>query len=447
MSNGRISLNDPSSVIVNSITIEKFDGSSKYNITPLLMSLKLTTSIVNNTISGTMIIVDSLNLIDSDQFSIVGEEVVNISVTQETQSNTAPETTLDLQFIVSSVSAEITNEQSSGSLLVIELRTIDYMINAGAMRSRSYSGSSSDIVRNILDNELKTEVPISFFEDTAGTINYAFVVSKPFEKINLVSSQANVNREYLTSSFSFYQSYKGYNFESIENMIQRSLDNNTIIPIFQYKTTTSSDREGYNSILSYIKPYRFNSVNKLAHGFYSTKVISYNMIEKRPEYRTITLPQELTESSHKAYDNFDPRNSKVVIDKFKSIGDQTYFVAHNPLEPNGYKESLLYGSPFMIILSENSLSFRSYGALYLDVGDLVEVQILDNTSLVNPQKSLDNQLSGKYLIKDLTHEIINTGGRFELYSNFNGFKESTLRNTTYYDKQYQTGTLPFKGLQ
>lgn len=452
MSNPADTLNDPSAIVINSIGLEKFDGSKKVDIKPITISLRLTSSLTYPTIYAYLLIGDSNNLLDNEDFAIVGEEFVTIDVKQPPQSPEIPVKEFKYKFVVNKVDTEVLSQDTFGSLYKLELISVDKFINSGAIRSKGYANTHTNIVKSILQNELKSDVTIANFEETTGITQYAFVESKPFEKIMTVTSQAYNNREFLTSTFCFYENFEGYNFESFENIIQRNLE---VTPRkFSYRMATSADREGYKSIVSYVRPYRFHTSVRISQGYYSTKVISYNLFEKRAETRVITLPEELKNVENRL-NSIDQRNSQAFIDRVKELGSSTYLIPYTP--PHAYpntervdytNSSLLYASPFSILLRENTILATVYGAMDIDVGKVVELEFPDNKNTADDTKGVDKDLSGKYIVTEITHDIDLAGrGKIEFFTNLTCVKESSLRRINYYDKQLTTDSLKIRALQ
>jgi hypothetical protein len=445
-------LNDPSAIVINRIELEKFDGSKKIDIKPLTISIRLSSSLTYPTIYAYLLIGDTNNLLDNEDFALVGEEFITIDIKQPVQSPELPAREFSYKFVVNKIDTEVPSEDSFGSLYKIELISVDKLINSGAIRSKGYSNTHTNIVKSIIENELKSDVPIVNFEDTNGTTQYAFVESKPFEKIMTVASQAYNNREFLTSTFCFYENFEGYNFESFENIIQRNLE---ITPRkFSYTMTTSADRDGHKSIVSYVRPYRFHTSTRIAQGYYSTKVISYNLLEKRAEIQQITLPDELKKVESRL-NSIDPRSSQAFIDRIKDMGSSTYLIPYappyaypNPERVDYTNSSLLYASPFSILLGENTLHVKVYGALDIDSGKIIELEFPDNKNTADSTKSIDKDLSGKYIVTDTTHDIDLSGrGKIEFFTNITCVKESSLRRINYYDKQLTTDSINIRALQ
>lgn len=441
MNNDVRAVNDPSAIIVDKIELERFDGTRKIDIKPLIVSMTLADDITSPSVYGYLVIADSNDILGKNANALIGEEFVHVYLTQPAQSTQLPEKKLEYKFIVNTVDTEALTEQSSGSVFRIELRSVDNLINAGAMRSKSYANTSTNIVKTILEKELQTERPIVNFEDTTGETSYAFTETKPFEKIAIVAAQAYNNREFVTSTFTFYENFEGYNFESIENIIQRNIETTPVK--YEYKSDVSSDRDGKTSIISYIKPHRFNAALKLSYGYANTCVVSYNLVEKKPEIRNITLAKELANSTAPRLNSIDLRGSNTFIDKVRALGNLTYLIPYAP--PNAYipervdntNVSLLYSSPFTVILEESTILVRVYGTLHHDIGKLVELAFPDNMPITESQaKRIDEDLSGKYIISAVSHEIQNTGGKFEFFTNMTCVKESSLRRADYYDRLY-----------
>lgn len=185
-------LNDPSAVELREVVISKFDNSKKFDIRPLVLAINLNASIYDQTVFGYMLIADSNNLLvgdnatlkmdDNKKFSIIGEEFVNIRLEQiENKTGQVPGAVIEYKFVVDRIDSDYAAAQSSGSVYKITLRSVDSFINAGAMRSKSYSGSVSEIVKSVLVDELKTDISIKDdenFEKINDITTYAFIESK-----------------------------------------------------------------------------------------------------------------------------------------------------------------------------------------------------------------------------------------------------------------------------
>jgi len=109
--------------------------------------------------------------------------------------------------------------------------------------------------------------------------------------------------------------------------------------------------------------------------------------------------------------NVDVRNSDTFIDKIKELGSLTYLIPYappqaynNPERIDNANKAFLYSSPFAALMRENTIMFKSYGALDLDVGKAVELEFPDTLSTANDNKSSDKDLSGKYIITDISHD-------------------------------------------
>jgi hypothetical protein len=185
----------------------------------------------------------------------------------------------------------------------------------------------------------------------------------------------------------------------------------------------------------------------MSHGFANTTVIQYDLIEKRPILNTITIVDELKRKAIPTLNTFDQRNSTTFINRIKELGSLTYLIPYSsdvghksgalPVRFDYTDRALLYSSPYTLILNENTLQIRVYGTLHQDIGKKIEVRILDNIPITEDQlKRLDEQLSGMYIISSISHDINNMGGKYEFFTNISCVKESSLRNTAYYDNLY-----------
>lgn len=413
------------------VTATKFDNKKSLEVTSIVAGINITSALNHQTISGNISIVDNLNLLNNEQFSFVGEEFINIVIRKPGSDDE-----VQYKFVAASLDQEVKASTSDGALFTITLLSIDSFVNAGSFKSAGYKGSGSDIVKSILTQELRTEVEISDdnFEEPDGELSYAFTKIKPFEKISILTNQCYKNKPSLTSTFMFYENRKGYNFETYERIMERAIANNDII---RYTHTPISyiDREAnINSILNYNAKGTFNNFKRLYHGMYNTEILNFNFITKELRSETFNLLENIDNTLH--LNRADPGSSDVFRQSASSLGAFSYMVPFDSSRDDNTGKAILYSSAFSLLLSENTLTVKTFGNLGLDVGDVIDVHILDNASTTDSEKGLDNRYSGKYIIFALTLSLGTTTGGMEMYNNMYLVNDGAFRQAEYYNRLY-----------
>ena len=105
--------------------------------------------------------------------------------------------------------------------LLLEFTTHELVKNQRVKLNRSFEGTCSDIVENILKNELKTKKKL-FIEPSDGIKKYVFPNIDPFTAINMIKREA-VTVSDGAPTFMFYEDLRGYHFRSLSSMYERTI--------------------------------------------------------------------------------------------------------------------------------------------------------------------------------------------------------------------------------
>ena len=130
--------------------------------------------------------------------------------------------------------------------------------------------------------------------------------------------------------------------------------------------------------------------------------------------------------------------SSTFSDKIKNIGSLTYYVPFDSSTNDNTPDVLLNNSPFSILVDENSLLIKTFGNLTYDIGDPLNIVILDNETLDNENKKEDPRYSGTYIIHSISYEIGIDEHGYTMFNNMLLIREGALRNADHYNKQYTT---------
>jgi len=415
-----------------SVRAIKFDGKKEVDITSISGGINITIALNHQTISGDILLVDNINLLNSEQFSFVGEEFIEIKINKPGSDDQ-----YTYKFVAAILNQEVKTPTVDSAVFTLTLLSTDAFVNAGSFKSAGYSGTGSDIIKTILQQELKTEVTIDDdnFEDPDGNLSYAFTRIKPFEKITVLTNQCYKNKASLTSTFMFYENKKGYNFETYERIMERAIANNE--PITYTNTPMSYyDRETtLNSIISYNPRGAFDNFKRLYHGMYNTELLNFDFITKELRTENFNLLENIDNVLH--LNRADPGASDVFRQSANNLGAFSYYLPYDSSRDDNTSKAILYSSAFSILLSENTLTVKTFGNLGLDVGDVINVEILDNASTSDNEKGLDARYSGKYIVFAITYSLGTYAGGMQMFNNMYLVNDGAFRQANYYNQLYR----------
>jgi len=427
----------PGLVDIIELTAEKFDGGRKVDIRPLFSSIDISLSLSTPTIFAKLGLVDYSNFLNNENFTFVGEEFITIAFKRRNI-----EKTFRYKFVVSTMDMEVKTPSADSALFVLTLLSVDTFVNSATFKSKGYRGTITEIIKNILETELHTEIPIveDRFIDSEADMTFAFTEIKPFEKIGILTPRAFKETENVTNMFMFYENRDGYCFEPLDNVIDRAKANTSVIQ-YTHSPAESVDREiNLTGILSYNPTGTFDNHRRMFHGLYNSKVIKFDLYNKttaNTQYNSILDKID----SLKNLNRVDAGISNNFSSTAKSLGSLTYFIPWDSSTNDKTGESLLNNSPYSIILDQHSLDMKVFGTLDYDIGDPINVSILDNASLQDPDKKEDPRYSGKYIIHAITYSIATEQHGYMMYNNMRVIRNGTLTGTDFYNNQYTIGDI------
>ncbi len=435
MTNISTDIGAPGSIEVLELTIEKFDGGRKADIKSIAAAIEITSSILNPTIFGKLVIIDYMDFLNNENLTITGEEFFNISFRRRNTQKT-----FTYKFVISTMNVENKSPSTDSAIAVLTLLSVDTFINSASFKSKGYNGTIDSIIKEIIKDELASEIPISDkFVETEGQVTFAFTEIKPFEKVQIISPRAFNNNPSITSIFMFYENMSGYNFEPFEDMMTRAEANTNIIE-YTHTQLEVIDREiEYNGILQYSPKGTFDNHRRMFHGLYNTKLLRFDLITKSLNVDYFNILDNIDNFKH--LNRPDPGISTKFSSQAKNLGSLTYFIPYDSSIIDYTGESLSKNSPLSILLDENSLAIKVFGNLDYDVGDPINVVIMDNSSTQDTEKKADPRYSGKYLIHSITYSIGLDKHGFTMLNNLMLVRDGVLRNVDFYDKQYVTGDI------
>jgi len=330
---------------------------------------------------------------------------------------------VDDYFYVSSISDVIseTNQESFTLHLVSREAITNETIRVG--KKFKVDNSISDSVEDILKNYLKT--------NKIGTINkssnkYGFIgnMRKPFTVLVWLASKAVPESSgSATAGFLFYQTRDGFQFRSIDDLINQEprTDTNNNRVVFTYNQVNQAYDENNNkvnnnfNILNYYVEKNQNLLEKLKLGTYASQRIFFNPLNgsitgpgqdvfKFQNYSDktsnlgskIKLPP-LSEGSEKTLGDTPTRIITGILDVGTLNSDISTDVNADPTEYQS--QSLMrYNSLFTQTLNVVVPSNTN-----LRAGDVVECQFPKITQA--DEKEYDTETSGLYMIKELCHHF------------------------------------------
>ena len=182
----------------------------KIDVRGILFELNIFEDIYNNVLTGNILLSDSNNIINA--LPLAGYETISIVFTKPSHK-----TTYKKIYRIYKMSDRVKQSDTNENYILYFCG--DHMFKT-EMFSKSYSGRKiSEMVKDVATKRLGAEV--KNIEPTAGIYDIVIPFMTPFKAINWLSKRA-ISPLSAGSTYLFFETFKGFNFVSLENLVQKA---------------------------------------------------------------------------------------------------------------------------------------------------------------------------------------------------------------------------------
>jgi len=410
-----------SASILEVVTLEANDQSQDVDIRTGVMSIDYYEDIFSPTITARIVVYNTGDSIEGKDGKIQsiynglplrGGERLSLRIAPNTEDNGGLDFSENYQdyLYVSSVTNVIT--QAKKETFTLNLVSREAITNETTRVPIKFPSSSTiDVsVKKILEDYLKTEKEINV-DPVSNAYGFIANMRKPFNIITWLASKAVSEQD--NAGFFFYQTQDGYQFKSIDNLINQEPKAE-----YTYTEVNMSDTERNNdfNIITYATNKNQNLLEKLRLGAYSSFVATYDPLESR-----FNLPQEAEFTLSKSMDK----------DKTKNLGQELKLP---PIDDTSKKTLGDIPSRVMTMVLDRGvlevgvgtaknadpMQFQAQSLMRYNTLNTQELhmQVPLNTNLragdtikclfpkiTSQDEDIDDEQSGLYLIKELRHHF------------------------------------------
>ena len=379
-----------------------------------IVEINLFESLIRNTISGSIIVVDTRNVVV--KLPIVGQEDLSLKIV--TPSLKKKEDILDFTENTFFIHKIAKREEVSVGAQTYELSFVSdaAIINSSKRLSRSYVGSKANIgemVEDILKKDLGVPSDRIFVEPTLGTRKLIIPNSKPYTFITRLTKQALSKQG--SPHYLFFENKNGMHFLPLQKLYEQDIRaefnvNDEGIDQKQAQGTP----ESYKRMIEYSLNIKKDTLVNASTGMMGSNVIEHNLYNKKYEVKKFNY---FDDKDFQAFERID--DNRVYSDDLFGddiVNSKTHVIpisreddvdkSHESGTPNQrYKTILNRQSRFIELADGISINMTVHGQTTLTVGDMVDVTIpplAGNEREEGPDKP-EKFYSGLYLIKTLRH--------------------------------------------
>jgi hypothetical protein len=384
--------------------LTSFDGNQRMDISNLIPSFSIEESMDYDSIRGTATVFDNTGLLD--RFPIRGEETLILEIEDALKSKRVYELSL---YKVSDIEIKNTND---GLRYKIHF-TSKSRFDAGKRRiTRPFDGLISKIAEIIFATYYTGEKEL-LLEDTEGSFRCIIPNYTPMQAMNFLANRAFSTKS-PSCSFRFFETADNFYFVSDEFLLNRALEDNSIIKEFSFSDAIDkSGRDFISQMQNLIKienNERVNTITDLYGGAYKSNVIEIDFTRRILENKRFDYESEKNKFTT-VLNNKEPR--EVHTPEFK----EDFFTEENERKYLLFKDyssigdipGQLRGEQFLADITNNRVAYRhhlnntivsavSHGRFDLCAGDVIRLVIPEFSSASD---RLENSvLSGVYLVSD-----------------------------------------------
>lgn len=380
----------------------------------MMTELAYNEDLFNNTASGYLLIVDSMGYIET--LHMMGNEYLRLTFgkTGDTVNQ------VDKLFRVYKIDKRKPEGNQNTESYCLYFCSDEMLLSEQYKVSKSYkNGAIVDDIKDVLTTYLKVPVTkLSIFEQTYGTYDLIIPNIKPFDAINFLASYARPVADNTGADMIFFEDKTGFNFRSIQTLIQQS-------PYVNYsyepKNYTQDTNKKVFTVLTYEIMDSFDTLQGLNSGVFANRLLSIDPLLRRYmttdfNYATYAA-QEASLNKYPVINNMKNRRDDMLTDSAEAFYRMTF------TNYNQYESPLIKANPDAAGRDVFAATFMTHRTAQLNLVNYTRVKIsvpgdpgltvgkVVNFSLLskNPtNKSADSFYSGNYLITALKHLFTTT---------------------------------------
>ena len=417
---------------IKQFLIESHDGSSVIDATQCVSSIQYYEDLFSPAIFLSLVVANTDSLLTSlpnkknpKDPGIKGGERVSLVVEQPATSQSIKLDETKNTYYIYKVYASTT--ESTREVFVIELCPAEVFQNETTRVIRKYKGNIGSSVTQILKNVLKTSQPISV-ENTSNEYVFYGNIKRPFTVLTWlcpksIPEKSKSSPEEGTAGFLFYQNKNGFNFKSIDSLMSGfkggTADKKNIFK-YSYKPSSTDRSADPNSNFKIVSIPVFeknvNIMENLRIGMYSSLSYFFDVNDRKFYTYNYTLKDSYELMEHASTSNVTPpvplgidsksspsRLMVRILDNFNSDPadlDATSAINNSKDNTSLYQAASL--ARYNLAFSQ-SLNVTVPLNLNLTVGDVIELDFGIISKDEGTKGTKDQQKSGYYLIKELSH--------------------------------------------
>tara|TARA_R110000823_G_scaffold189890_6_gene321658 strand:- start:1118 stop:2476 length:1359 start_codon:yes stop_codon:yes gene_type:complete len=393
----------PGDVELIDIILLSEDQQRTYSLISQCSSIEIYESIMSPVMWAEITIADSSGLLQ--HFPIIGEEYVKVVF------KTPGKGSIPVQYLmrVNAVTNKTPNQTNKRISYTLQCVSAELITNATASVNLKVEGTADFIIGKIFEEFIKTQKPVNIFQSD-GILDFLITKYAPFEAIDMIRQRAVSNR-YTSSSYCFYENRKGFNFITIEQLIelgQKAIEAGNSDKLFFYDTSRkdSINDVTVRNIIAYNRIQFADSIGKIKAGGMNNEVQQFDLITGDISKTTYTDNIGADAFGSTSSTSGSGQSTSFTRNHGKAPAVSRIIPSRSDKPETDLQVKLTKVSAYAQKLVQNITQIHIYGDSTIQAGDMIECRLPSgvDTTTDDGMSRLD---SGSYLVSKVRHIILN----------------------------------------
>ncbi len=388
----------------------------------IFIDLNIFEDIFANVMSGNVTITDSTNIFG--YVTATGNEFIHIILDKPGLNKP-----INKQFRVFN-RPNIAQYKPTNQRVTLGFCSEELLVSKSLTVSKVYSNMLiSDMVKDIALNLLKVD-PVNFpdqnIEVSKGMANITIPYYNPLQSLNWLASKATSS--YVGASYFFFENQKGFNFKSLQNL----MDVKQVVATYNHSIKNVSDQSPgvSNPNLDFFNVDKYeivrvpDTLDNLIHGTFSGKLRTLDILRQQYVSKNLNADDlfnaSVSVAGGKAYNNFANRLGNQSADSYggyikfypTNLGQNQadYIKSKQQVNPSNIENWLIERNAQIMQILGNRLKVVIPGNNILKVGDVIcfnlpSVEPQEGQNENETKRKFDPYFSGNYMISALRHHV------------------------------------------
>jgi len=386
--------------IVTQLTMTKVDGSANVGILAQTETVTIMEDIFRPVMIAEFHMIDAINLLKT--FPITGSEYITLTFQTPNESQT-----FSCKMYVYAVTDLKIDTENQMQRYTLKCCSQEFLTNLSIVVDKPYTTTIDQMVRSILTGELKSNKLAQIYP-TQGVQQIVMPQIAPLAAIEMLRCRASsITR--LSSSFVFFENKRGFNFLTIEDLMQLGIANT---PKKYYRqtalqTTLQSEYAPWQ-IVDYYVNQQFNIIDAIKSGAYNGYLNSYDWHTKAVSNTTYTGDQfeQFTNLGTSGSDSTRSVPSASFLLYGQSFGTVRFNTADSLKNPTFIEQFLPNKFGFLAPNVTSSYDIYINGDTSVSTGDVININMIKVDKLTTPATNPEPLTNGNYLITRMKHNLL-----------------------------------------